>query len=150
MHPLFRERRRLAAALCLLAVLAAEARSGRWRELRGRARGLAAFVSMPSGEARLHGSAFAAFRELGPFLRGVAAATPPGATIAVSFASESGDRATYIAAFELAPRRVVAFARRGEADFAAVFRGPGDAAAADARLAARGPSVPLGELVRLR
>jgi len=106
---------------------------------------------MPSETARLHGSAFSGLRNVAPFVRGVASATPPSSTVALSFVSEKGDRATYAAAFELAPRRVVSFARRREADFAAVFLAPGGASAADRRLGGtRGTSVPFGELFRLR
>ncbi|HET7453835.1 MAG TPA: hypothetical protein VFL12_13895, partial [Thermoanaerobaculia bacterium] len=71
-------------------------------------------------------------------------ATPPTATIALSYASEEGDLATYASAYVLAPRRVVPAARASEADFAATFRNrPG--AALPAAVA-----IPFGELVRLR
>ena len=140
-----------AAVLCLLAVFGAEAWSLRVRDAYRRGQAFFTFASLTSDEARLHGSGFGGVRQIAPFVRGIASATPPASTVAISFASEKGDRATYLAAFELAPRRVVSFARLGEADFAALFRAPGDVPPPDGRLGgARGASVPFGELFRLR
>ncbi len=149
--------RRVAAILCLAVVFAAEAVSSRPKEVRGRAGALVAFAGMAPEDAMMGGSGFAFARRLGPFLRGVARGTPPTATIALSYASEKGDLATYASAYVLAPRRVVPAARLAEADFAATFRKtPGDSVGdssrprpdADGRFAAT--PVPFGELARVR
>jgi hypothetical protein len=105
---------------------------------------------MTRDAARLGGSGFAFDRRLGAFLRGVASATPPGATIALSVATEEGDPATYAAAYYLAPRRVVGPGRWREADFAALFSvNPGGTS--ERRGARSGAiAVPFGELARLR
>jgi len=139
------EGRRLAAIACLIVLLGAEAFSLRFAELRGRWGALRAFAGMSPEDARLGGSAFAFDRRLGPFLRAVAAATSVNSTIAMTFASDEGDLATYTAAYGLAPRRVVGASRLSEADFAARFDGA-------ARVApdAGAARVPFGELVRLR
>lgn len=115
--------RRAAALVCLAVVLAFEIAAFRPAELAGRWGALLAFGAMPPDEARLHGSSLAFDRRLGPFLSGVAAATEPWATVAVPFASASGDPATYLSAYVLAPRRVVDYGRLGEADVAAARRG---------------------------
>jgi hypothetical protein len=114
--------RRGAALVCLAVVLAFEIAAFRPSEFAGRWGGLLAFGSMPPEEARLHGSSLAFDRHLGPFLDGIASATAPTATVAMPFASVDGDSATYLAAYVLAPRRVVDYSRLGEADVAAARR----------------------------
>jgi hypothetical protein len=133
--------RRIAAIVCLVFLIAAEIASLKPGELKGRAGALAFFSRKDPDDALLGGSGFASIRRLGPFLRGVSLATPPTATIALSYASEKGDLATYASAYVLAPRRVVPAARAPEADFAATFRNRPDPSAIP---------VPFGDLVRLR
>lgn len=135
--------RRAAAAVCLAAVIVFEAASFHPAEFAGRWGALLAFGPMPADEARQHGSSLAFDRALGRFLDGVAAATSPSETVALPFVSEQGDPATYVAAYMLAPRRLVDDRRLGEADVAAVPRsGPPPS----------GPfvAVPFGRLFRRR
>jgi len=139
------EGRRLAAIVCLLAVLGAEASSVRFSELRGRWGALRAFSSLSPENARLGGSGFAFDRRLGPFLRAIAAGTPPNSTIAIPFADDRGDPATYAAAYSLAPRRTVGTSRLTESDFAARFDGFARSSSVPGAAL-----VPFGELVRLR
>lgn len=146
MIPLQEERsRRIAAIVCLVLLFAAEVAFLKPKELKGRAGALTTFAGMEPDDALLGGSGFASVRRLGPFLRGISRATPPTATIALSYASEEGDLATYASAYVLAPRRVVSAARASEADFAATFRNRPDGTALPAAV-----PLPLGELVRLR
>ena len=137
----FSQVRRAAALVCLLAVPAFEIAAFRPAEFAGRWGALLAFGAMPPGEARLHGSSLAFDRRLGPFLDGVAARTAPSATVALPFASEAGNPATYVSAYVLAPRRVVDYARLAEAEVAAARR--------DEPLpAGRVERVPFGRLTR--
>ncbi|HET9794686.1 MAG TPA: hypothetical protein VFS34_09505 [Thermoanaerobaculia bacterium] len=151
MRPTLEGRRRL-AIVCVLVVLAAEAASLRAGEIRGRWGAFGAFFAKSPEDARLGGSSFAFNRRLGPFLRGVESATPADATIALTFATDEGDPATYAAAYVLAPRRVVGPGRQREADFAALFGAGGSLDRHSAR--STGPSgavaVPFGELARRR
>jgi hypothetical protein len=133
--------RRGAALVCLAVVLAFEIAAFRPSEFAGRWGALLAFGSMPSEEARLHGSSLAFDRHLGPFLDGIASATAPTVTVAMPFASADGDPATYVAAYILAPRRVVDYSRLGEADVAAARR-------AEPLPVGRVEPVPSGRLVR--
>ena len=114
--------RRAAALVCLAVLLAFEIAAFHPSEFAGRWGALLAFGAMPPEEARLHGSSLAFDRRLGPFLDGVAAATPLSATVAMPFATSDGDPATYVAAYVLAPRRLVDYTRLGEADVAAARR----------------------------
>jgi hypothetical protein len=135
--------RRGGALVCLAVVFAFEIAAFRPSEFAGRWGALLAFGSMPPDEARLHGSSLAFDRLLGPFLDGIASATPPTATVAMPFVSADGNPATYVAAYILAPRRVVDYSRLGEADVAAARR--------DEPLpAGRVEHVPSGRLVRRR
>jgi hypothetical protein len=133
--------RRGAALLCLAAVFAFEIAAFRPSEFAGRWGALLAFGSMPPEEARLHGSSLAFDRHLGPFLDGIASATPQTSTVAMPFVSADGDPTTYVTAYILAPRRVVDYSRLAEADIAAARR--------DEPLpAGRVVHVPSGRLVR--
>jgi hypothetical protein len=114
--------RRGAALVCLALLLVFEIAAFRPSEFAGRWGALLAFGAMPPEEARFHGSSLAFDRRLGPFLDGVAASTPLSATVAMPFASVVGDPATYLAAYVLAPRRLVDYTRLGEADVAAARR----------------------------
>ena len=55
------------------------------------------------------------------FLDAVGRATPPSATVAV-FAPETSERYLRLAAYELAPRRIVGRELSGEAQYLAVYR----------------------------
>jgi hypothetical protein len=133
--------RRWAALVCLAVLLAFEIAAFQASEFAGRWGALLAFGAMTPEEARLHGSSLAFDRRLGPFLDGVAAATPLSATVAMPFAAVAGDPATYVAAYVLAPRRLVDYARLGEADVAAARRDdPGPVGKVE--------HVPFGRLIR--
>jgi hypothetical protein len=108
--------------VCLALLLAFEIAAFRPSEFAGRWGALLAFGAMPAEEARLHGSSLAFDRRLGPFLEGVSAATRPSATVAMPFVSVDGDPTTYVAAYVLAPRRIVDYSRLGEADVGAARR----------------------------
>lgn len=133
--------RRAASIACLAILFGAEAASLDRKELAGRWRSLSVLGSMTPERARLVGTMFRFDRALGPFLEGVARATPPDATVALPFLSAEGDKPTYASAYMLAPRRVVGYARLSESNFAAAPRGgplpPG-----------KTTSVPFGTLVR--
>ena len=140
--------RRAASIVCLAVLFAAEAASLNRSELAGRWESFFVLGSMPPRQARLLGTMFRFDRALGRFLDGVASATPPNATVALPFASAEGDKPTYAAAYMLAPRRIVDFARLPEASFAAVpsgFRRPAESAPLPPGTAAR---VPFGVVVR--
>ena len=137
--------RRIAAIACLVLLFAAEIAYLKPKELSGRAGALVFFAGKDPDDALAGGSGFASVRRLGLFLRGISRATPPTATIALSYATEEGDLATYASAYVLAPRRVVSAARAPEADFAATFRNRPAPTAVPAAVA-----VPFGDLVRLR
>jgi len=131
------------ALVCLAVLLAWEIAAFRPSELAGRWGALLTFGSMAPEEARLGGSSLAFDRRLGPFLAGVAAATPPSATVALPFASAQGSPETYVSDYVLAPRRVVDYSKIEEADVVAARR--------DEPLpAGTTRHVPFGRLVRRR
>lgn len=66
------------------------------------------------------------------FLEAVGRATPPTATVAV-FAPETSERYLRLAAYELAPRRIVGRELSGEAQYLAVYRRKSPTLPADAR-----------------
>jgi hypothetical protein len=110
---------------------------------------------MPPEIGRIGGSGFAFARRVGRFVLGVARATPPEATVALSYATDEGDVATYASSYCLAPRRVVGPGRMPEADFAAWFmKRPGEwvrgGIANPFPEGLRTSALPFGKLARLR
>ena len=149
------EGRAIAAAACLAIVFAAELASLKPREARARARALLVFARMPPEVGRARGTSFGFARRVGRFVLGVENATPPRSTVALSYATDVGDVATYASSYVLAPRRVVGPERTPEADFAAWFmKRPGDwvrgGIANPFPAGTPAAAVPFGELVRLR
>lgn len=149
------EGRSIAAAVCLALVFSAELASVRPKEARGRARALFVFARMPAEIGRVRGTSFGFARRVGRFVLGVERATPPESTVALSYATDAGDVATYASSYVLAPRRVVGPGRTPEADFAAWFmKRPGEwvrgGIANPFPAGIPAAAVPFGELVRLR
>jgi hypothetical protein len=149
------EGRSIAAIVCLAIVFAAEVSSLGPKELRNRARGLFVFARMAPEIGRARGTGFGFARRVGRFVLGVAQKTPPDATVALSYATDDGDVATYASSYVLVPRRVVCPARTREADFAAWFmKRPGEWVRGELANpfpeGLRASAIPFGELVRLR
>ena len=153
--PRKRDVRSIAAAACLALVFSAELASLKPKEAWARARALFVFARIPPEIGRLRGTSFGFGRPVGRFVLGVERETPPESTVALSYATDVGDVATYASSYVLAPRRVVGPGRTPEADFAAWFMKRPDenvrgesANPFPAGLPAE--AVPFGELVRLR
>jgi len=134
--------RRALAAVGLAAFLVGEAVPAR-PDLRALSARLSASARLAGEERRLSGTSFFFDPDYGPFLLAVRRATPTDATIALR-APRTHELYTYQASYILAPRRLVADDRAGQAQFEAVY---GAAPAPGAMVVLSGPK---GSLVRLR
>lgn len=134
--------RAVLAAAGLAAFLAGETRHARLNP-RARWGKLSETARSPETTRSLSRAAFSFDPDYGPFLEAVRRVTPPGAAIALQ-APATHELYTYEASYLLAPRRLVAPDRAGEAEYAAVY---GDGAAPGERIELPGVR---GSLFRLR